>query len=109
MILPGGKPLVIGVNSEPRDAPLADVKASAPLAAVDRQLIAFTDTAGRSLPEFQGDAMPVSSAAISIEDLAAFRISTRKNQWISRHPVIPSRSITTDLMGHLPERANLAR
>jgi hypothetical protein len=99
MLLPWGKPLVIRANSEPRDALLADVKASAPLAAVDRQLIAFTDTVGRSLPEFQRDAMSVSSAAVCVEDLAAFRISTRKNQLISRHPALPSRSITTEFRG----------
>ena len=64
------------------DAPLADVEASTSLAAVDRQLIARTSAAGRSIPEFQGDAVPISGSAVAVEDLAASGISARKNQLI---------------------------
>jgi hypothetical protein len=93
-ILPSALPLGIRADRELLDASLADVKASAPPAAVDRQLIAWSGIAGRSVPEFQGDAMPISSSAVVVKDLTAFGISTWKNQLISRHPDRRSRSIT---------------
>jgi hypothetical protein len=82
-----------------RNAPypfLTDVEAAAPLAAADGQLIAFTDMSGGSVPELQGDAVPIRSSTVVVENLAASEIGAREDQLNFRHaispPVLPPRA-----------------
>jgi len=56
------------------------MKAAALLAAIDSKLIAFTDAAGCSIPEIQGDAVPLGRTAVVVEYFAASRIRPWKNQ-----------------------------
>jgi len=86
----------IGPNTNALDPFLTDMEAAAPLAPIDGQVIAFADVVGRSVPELQGDAMPIRSTSVAVKDLAASGIGTRENQLSSRHPDQPSRAIGGD-------------
>jgi len=86
----------IGANTNAFDPFLTDVEAAASLAPVDGQLIAFTDVPGRSVPELQGNAMPIRSTSVGEKNFAAFGIGARENQLSSRHPDQPSRAIAAD-------------
>ena len=66
---------------------LSDMKAPAPLAAVDRQVVAFAEITGRLVPEIQDNAVFVRRTAFLVKDLAAFDIGERENQLRSRHRV----------------------
>jgi hypothetical protein len=70
---------------------LADVETAAPLAAVDREAIAFTVLAGRLVPKVEGDTVFVGSPALSVKCPAARDIRARENQLMSlhrdRHPI----------------------
>jgi len=86
----------IGANTSAFDPFLTDVEAAASLAAADGQLIAFADVAGRSVPELQGNAVPIRGTSVAVKNLAAFGIGARENQLSSRHPDQPSRAIAAD-------------
>ncbi|MFI5454636.1 MAG: hypothetical protein ACHRXM_04220 [Isosphaerales bacterium] len=86
----------IGANTNAFDPFLADVEAAASLAPADGQLIAFADVAGRSVPELQGNAMPIRSTSVGEKNFAAFGIGARENQLSSRHPDQPSGAIAAD-------------
>jgi len=86
----------IGASSHALDPFLTDVKAAAPLAPADGQLVAFADVAGRSVPELERDAVLIRGATVVVENLAASRIGARENQLSSRHPDEPSRAIAAD-------------
>jgi hypothetical protein len=86
----------IGANTNGLDPFLPDVEAAAPLAPVDGQLIAFADMASRSVPELQGNAVPIRGTSVAVKNLAAFGIGARENQLSSRHPDQPSRAIAAD-------------
>jgi len=68
-----------GANTNAIDPFLTDMEAAAPLAPVDSQLIAFADPASCPVPEFQGNAVSIRSASISVENLAALGIGAREN------------------------------
>jgi len=85
-----------GTNLSALDPFLTDVEAAAPLAPADRQLIAFTDVAGRSVPERQGDAVPIRGSSVTVKNLATSGIGARENQLSFRHPDQPSRAIAGD-------------
>jgi hypothetical protein len=68
-----------GPDTHPCDAFLPDVKPTASTAPVDGQSIAFPNSAGRSVPQFQGNAVPVGSTAVAEENLTASKIGTREN------------------------------
>jgi hypothetical protein len=75
----------IGTNRGFLDPFLSDMEATAPLAAVDGQVITFAGMTSCSVPELQGNTMFVGSTACFKEDLAASGIGARENQSRSRH------------------------
>lgn len=77
-----------GSFAELLDRYLADMETTTSLASIDGKLIAFADTAGRSIPEIQGDAVPVRRTTVIVEDFAASRIRARKNQLCFCHHCI---------------------
>jgi len=89
LVLLAVKIVGIGANTNALDPFLTDVESAAPLAPVDGQLVAFADVTGRSVPEFQGDAVPIRGMSVAVKNLAASRISTRENQLSSHHPDSP--------------------
>jgi hypothetical protein len=68
---------------------LTDVEAAASLAAADSQLIAFTDMSGGSVPELEGDTVPIRSSTVVVENLAASEIGAREDQLNFRHLISP--------------------
>jgi hypothetical protein len=84
----------IGANARFPDPFLTYVKAAAPLAAIDGQVITFAELTGRLVPELQSNTMFLSNTACFIEGLAASSIGARENQSRSRHRVLPFRSLT---------------
>jgi hypothetical protein len=72
-------------RSEAIDPFLADVEAAAPLATEDRQPAVFPGSAGRSVPDFQGDPVLLGRSAVVVENLAAGGIVPSQNQTGHRH------------------------
>lgn len=58
---------------------LTEMEAAAPPAAVNRQVIALANVAGRSIPEFQGDPVLIRGAAFLKESLATLDIGPRND------------------------------
>jgi hypothetical protein len=83
----------IGATTKALGPFLSNMETTAPLAAANGQLIAFADAAGRSVPELQSDAVPIRSAAVLVEGLAASGIGPGENQLMPRHPDQSSRPL----------------
>ena len=63
----------------------AGVEAATSFAPVRDEAIALAGVTGCLIPEFQGDAMPLGTAAVGVEHLAAGSIGAWKNPVGSRH------------------------
>ena len=83
----------IGSDTVALDSLLTNVEAAASFASEDGQLMTLTDVTGRSIPELQCDAVPVSSPPVFVENLAALGIGARENQLSSCHANHPSKII----------------
>jgi hypothetical protein len=59
---------------------LTDVEAAAPFAVENDELTVFPGAAGRSVPDFQGDAVLLGGAVIGMENFAAGGIGASENQ-----------------------------
>jgi len=70
----------IVVMTKAIDPFLTDVEAAAPFAAENGELTVFPGAAGRSVPDFQGNALLLGGAAIVMENFAAGGIGASENQ-----------------------------